>query len=80
VRAGSCLNRHARGDRRCAWRGAITVTDDWPEIVPITDAELRVMEAISPRSWTSFSGREPDGRQKLEVDLFVCMTYIVGET
>ncbi|AUC94315.1 hypothetical protein CWS35_08520 [Bradyrhizobium sp. SK17] len=24
--------------------GAITVTDDWPEIVPITDAELRVME------------------------------------
>ncbi|ABS68094.1 hypothetical protein DFR49_4063 [Hephaestia caeni] len=25
--------------------GAITVTDDWPEIVPITDAELRVMES-----------------------------------
>lgn len=24
--------------------GAITVTDDWPEIVPITEAELRVME------------------------------------
>ena len=24
---------------------AITVTDDWPEIVPITDAELRVMES-----------------------------------
>jgi hypothetical protein len=24
--------------------GAITVTDDWPEIVPITDAELRVIE------------------------------------
>jgi hypothetical protein len=25
--------------------GAIGVTDDWPEIVPITDAELRVMES-----------------------------------
>jgi hypothetical protein len=25
--------------------GAITVTDDWPEIVPVTDAELRVMES-----------------------------------
>lgn len=24
---------------------AILVTDDWPDIVPITDAELRVMEA-----------------------------------
>jgi hypothetical protein len=24
--------------------GAITVTDDWPEIVPITEAELRVIE------------------------------------
>lgn len=24
---------------------AISVTDDWPEIVPITDAELRVMES-----------------------------------
>ncbi|MGH8244031.1 MAG: hypothetical protein ACRETY_11865 [Steroidobacteraceae bacterium] len=24
---------------------AILVTDDWPEIMPITDAELRVMEA-----------------------------------
>jgi hypothetical protein len=24
---------------------AITVTDNWPEIVPITDAELRVMES-----------------------------------
>lgn len=23
----------------------ITMTDDWPEIVPITDAELRVMES-----------------------------------
>lgn len=22
----------------------ITVTDDWPEVVPITDAELRVIE------------------------------------
>ncbi len=25
--------------------GVIGVTDDWPEIVPITDAELRVMES-----------------------------------
>ena len=25
--------------------GPITVTDDWPEVVPITDAELRVMES-----------------------------------
>ncbi|WP_439496143.1 hypothetical protein [Bosea sp. (in: a-proteobacteria)] len=25
--------------------GAITVTDDWPEIVPIADAELRVLES-----------------------------------
>jgi uncharacterized protein (DUF1778 family) len=33
-----------------------------------------------PKSWTSFSGREPDGRQKFEVDLFVYMTYIVVET
>jgi hypothetical protein len=24
---------------------AITVTDDWPDVVPITDAELRVMES-----------------------------------
>ena len=24
--------------------GAITVTDDWPENVPITEAKLRVME------------------------------------
>lgn len=24
---------------------SIGVTDDWPEIVPITDAELRVMES-----------------------------------
>jgi hypothetical protein len=24
---------------------SIKVTDDWPEMVPITDAELRVMEA-----------------------------------
>jgi hypothetical protein len=24
---------------------AILVTDDWPDIVPITDAELRVMES-----------------------------------
>lgn len=23
---------------------AITVSDDWPEVVPITEAELRVME------------------------------------
>lgn len=25
-------------------QGAITVTDDWPEVVPVTEAELRVME------------------------------------
>lgn len=25
--------------------GAIRVTDDWPEIVPITDAELRVIKS-----------------------------------
>ena len=25
--------------------GVIGVTDDWPEIVPIKDAELRVMES-----------------------------------
>lgn len=25
--------------------GAIKVTDDWPEIVPIKDSELRVMES-----------------------------------
>lgn len=32
------------GRRRLSLTGAVTVTDDWPEIVPITDAELRVME------------------------------------
>ena len=36
---------------RCAGRlpqcseKPITVTDDWPQVVPITDAELRVMES-----------------------------------
>lgn len=25
--------------------GPIVVTDDWPEVVPITNAELRVMES-----------------------------------
>lgn len=34
-------------DRRCAAHrptGSIRVTDDWPEIVPIGDTELRVIE------------------------------------
>lgn len=25
-------------------RGRITVTDDWPDVVPVTEAELRVIE------------------------------------
>lgn len=33
-------------DRRCSASPAepITVTDDWPEIVPVSDTELRVIE------------------------------------
>ena len=35
-----------RFDRRCAPSHVepITVTDDWPEIVPVSDIELRVIE------------------------------------
>ena len=29
---------------RLRLEGAIMVTDDWPEVVPITEAELRVIE------------------------------------
>jgi hypothetical protein len=49
--------------------GVIGVTDDWPEIVPIKDAELRVMEShLAEELDESSSGREPDGRQKSELD------------
>lgn len=33
----------AGGSRACSDK-PIKVTDDWPEVVPITEAELRVME------------------------------------
>ena len=45
------LYDYARPPAPRAWRSplrlerAITVTDDWPEIVPIADTELRVMES-----------------------------------
>ena len=32
------------GKRRRA-QAPITVTDDWPEVVPITEAEVRIVEA-----------------------------------
>ena len=32
------------GRPRMCMQGPIRVTDDWPEVVPITEAELRVME------------------------------------
>ncbi len=35
-----------RAGRSPAWlEKPIVVADDWPEVVPITDAELRVMES-----------------------------------
>ena len=32
------------GKRRCAQK-RVTITDDWPEVVPITEAEIRIVEA-----------------------------------
>ena len=32
------------GKRRCA-EEPISITDDWPEVLPITEAEVRIIEA-----------------------------------
>lgn len=40
IRVEPCIGRPAKHDLS-AW----TVTDDWPDHVPITDAELNVFEA-----------------------------------
>ena len=32
------------GKRRCVQK-RITITDDWPEVVPVTEAEVRIIEA-----------------------------------
>ena len=32
-------------DKRCRGQKRITITDDWPEVVPVTEAEVRIVEA-----------------------------------
>jgi len=45
--------------RRQAVGKAVSVTDDWPDRVPVTDAELRVIEAFLAKELDDLFGPLP---------------------